>query len=192
MTTISLGPFVSTRFIASERFEDEIGVEVSFERRNLLGGSAFGFASIADLTNRVSDDLSGREINALLGFRRSVGGQATIGFSLGLQDREVDFSLENYRDTELRAFGTYDARFGVTLRPSLYIGRKVFKNPNALFTASPDESAVGATLRIEKNDIFIGNGFSPFADLQIERTKSEIAAFSFRETQFQLGLERRF
>ncbi|MEP5089804.1 MAG: hypothetical protein ABJR23_10295, partial [Paracoccaceae bacterium] len=61
-----------------------------------------------------------------------------------------------------------------------------------LFTGNPDEKTIGAAIRIEKNDVFIGNGFSPFLGLSHRRTKSGIDAFSYSETEYEIGFERRF
>lgn len=191
-TTVTIAPFTSTRFFGGERVEDRFGLEATFERRNLFGGSVFGFTSFAEKDSRVSDDRSGRIANALIGFRRSVGGRATVGFSIGVEDSRVDFDLEDYTETEARIFGSYDALFGLTMRPSVYYGQRQFRNPSPLFTESPDETSVGFQILVEKNDFFIGDGFSPFASLQYERTKSDIEAFSFTDTQLQVGLERRF
>ena len=142
--------------------------------------------------NPTSDLLDGYETGAEIGFRRSFGGRGLIGISVFFEDKSVDDTLENFLRQRLTIFGRADARGGFTLRPSVYVEHKRFRTPSILFTGDPDETSWGGTFRIEKNDVFFGNGFSPFLLVTYQRTKSGIEAFSYSETGFELGLERRF
>lgn len=191
-TTASFGPAIGTRLIGGQTFENRIALEAAFERRNLLGSSVFGTLSGAQLHNPRSSALDGHSVEAELGIRRSLGGRGLIGVSAFYQDKSVEDTLENYVRKRITLFGQYDARGGFTFRPSAYLERKSFKTPSPLLTGNPDETSWGSSLRVEKNDLFIGNGFSPFGLVEYSRTDSGIPAYSFSETNFELGLERRF
>ncbi|WP_298849642.1 tetratricopeptide repeat protein [uncultured Ruegeria sp.] len=191
-TTASFGPTIGTRLIGGQTYENRVSLEGAFERRNLLGGSVFGALNASKLHNPRSSALDGHSFEGELGLRRSVGGRGLIGISAFYQDKSVEDALENYTRKRVSVFGRYDARGGFTFRPSVYLESKSFKTPSPLLTASPDETSWGSTLRIEKNDLFIGNGFSPFGLIEYSRADSDIPAYSFSETNFELGIERRF
>lgn len=191
-TTSSFGPVLATRLIGGNVYENRVGLQAAFERRNLLGVSVYGAISGFKLHSPRSSALDGHSFEGELGLRRSVGGRGVIGLSAFVQDKSVDANLENYTRKRLTLFGQYNARGGFTYRPSAYLERTAFKTPSPLLTGDPDEITWGSTLRVEKNDLFIGNGFSPFAQVAYRRTNSGIDAYSFSETDFELGLERRF
>ena len=191
-TTASFGPVVTSRLIGGNVFENRVGLEATFERRSLHGGSVSGFLSGAKLHNPTSALRDGREVDAEIGYRRSVGGRGLIGISALFEDKSVEDTLENFQRRRLTIFGQVDAHGGFTLRPAIHVERKHFKTPNILFTGDPDETSRGGSLRIEKNDVFWGNGFSPFLFVSYQRTKSGIDAYSYSETGLELGLERRF
>ena len=191
-TTASFGPVVTSRLIGGNVFENRVGLEATFERRSLHGGSVSGFLSGAKLHNPTSALRDGREVDAEIGYRRSIGGRGLIGVSALFEDKSVKDTLENFQRRRLTIFGQVDAHGGFTLRPAIHVERKHFKTPNILFTGDPDETSRGGSLRIEKNDVFWGNGFSPFLFVSYQRTKSGIDAYSYSETGFELGLERRF
>lgn len=191
-TTSSLAAVVSTQFSGGDRYEDRIGLEGAFERRTAMGFSVFGSVYYAKLFNRADDTLDGSLARASLGARRSLGGRAAIGLAGYLEDKRVDANLEDYRILGARVFGTVDVPMGLTLRPDVFYERKSFRNPSPLFTANPDERSYGAGLRVEKNDFFVAGGFSPFLDMRYRRTKSDIAAFSYKELRGEFGFERRF
>lgn len=184
--------FARTRHASGRHFEDRYGVEVSFERRTAFGASVFGAASYAELDNATRDDLDGTAVQASIGVRRSIGGRASIGTSLRVEENRVDFDLQDYRDTEWRIFGSYDAPYGITLFPAVSFSYRDFLDPSPVFVKSPNERAVGIDLTLEKNDLFLGDGFSPFLRVSYERGRSDIDAFSYTEKRFQVGLERRF
>lgn len=190
--TMSIAPVVRTRFLQGEHNEDQIGLEAAFERYSARGDSVFGFASFAQIDNRISEELDGQLLQARLGFRRSVASRSLIGVSIGYEDKHVSSGFDNYRRLTGRLFATTDVAFGLTLRPEIFFEQKRFKAPNPLLTANPDETSIGAALRVEKNDFFLGDGFSPFLSLGYQRTRSDIAAFSYDEPTVEFGLERRF
>lgn len=190
--TYSVGPVVSWRRLAGERFEDSLGLEARFERRTEVGVSVFGSASAARLDNWSDDARDGALYRAQLGVRRSFGGRAAAGVALFGERRDVDFALDNSQRLGLRVFGTVEARFGLTLEPRLSLSVKRFPEPSPLFVGDPDEREVSAGLRVEKNDLFIGDGFTPFIDLEATRVQSGIDAFSYRETNVRFGLNRNF
>lgn len=192
LTTYSPAVFVGRRYIAGEAYEDAVGLQFSFERRNVVGGSVFGFVSYSDLENDFSDNLDGSLTRASLGFRRSIGGRALIGASLLYEHKDVDFDLDHYKAYSLNLFGSIDVRNGFTLAPRLAVEFKNFEDPSPLFVDNPDEESIVAGLRVEKNDFFILDGFSPFLDVSFRRTETDINAFSYDETEVSLGLSRRF
>ncbi|WP_169794864.1 tetratricopeptide repeat protein [Ruegeria profundi] len=191
-TTVSVAPVISTRILAGEIFENRNAWEVAFERRGLVGGALFGFLSVADLHNKKSEALDGYETVAELGFRRSVSGRNVVGVSLLLEDKNVDNSFENYIRRGIRLFGSFNARYGLTISPSIYFYEKSYRERNPLLTGDPDETTIGTSIRVEKNDVFFANGFSPFVEFEYSQTKSEIDAFSYSENKFNAGVERRF
>lgn len=191
-TSVALSAFGSTRYFAHERVEDRYGARLVFERRSLLGGSVFGSASLAKLESARSADLSGMVLTTELGFRRALGGRASIGAAIRYEDNRVRNNNGDYADSQIRLFGSLDADFGLTLSPTLYARVRNFHNQAPGFLQDRDERAIGVVLTVQKSDIFIGDGFSPFARVSHERGTSDIDAFSYTETEFLLGLERRF
>lgn len=191
-TTASFGPVLTTRLIGGNVFENRIALQAAFERRTEQGVSVFAILNAAELHNPTTEFLDGHEYDAELGIRRSFGGRGTIGASVFLQSKDVDDNLENFIRRRFTIFGQVDTKGGFTLRPSVYVERKSFRTRNILFTGNPDEDTWGGAIRVEKNDLFFGNGFSPFLLVTYQRTKSGIEAFSYSESGFELGLERRF
>lgn len=191
-SSVVVSAFARTRHASGSSFEDRYGVEMTFERRTAFGASVFGAASYAEFDNTTRDDLDGTAVRGLLGIRRSLGGRASIGTSLRVEENRVDFDLDNYRDTEWRIFCSYEAAYGITLFPAIAMSYRDFLTPSPLFVQNPNERAIGVDLTLEKNDLFIGDGFSPFLRVSYERGRSDIDAYSYTETQFQIGLERRF
>lgn len=191
-TSVAVTGFGRTRHVAGDAVEDRFGAEVSFERRTGFGGAMFGAVALARLDSAIAEDRDGHVVQALLGVRQSVGGRASLGTSIRVEENRVAFDLENYRDTEWRVFGSYDAAYGISLSPSLSVRYRDFRAPSPLFTASPDERALALELTLEKTDLFLGDGFSPFVTVGYTRVTSDIAAFAYDETQMRIGLERRF
>ena len=191
-TTYSVAPVYSQRYLAGEHYEDQAGVGLAFENRTGSGFSVFGTASYSNVNNKFAEDRDGTLGQAQIGIRQSIGGTGAIGLSFFYEDKSVDFALENYGLYGVRLLGVVDVPFGLTLRPSIFFEKKGFPEPSPLFTGNPDEESLGARIRVEKNDLFIGNGFSPFFDVSHRRTKSGIEAFSYTETEYEFGLERRF
>lgn len=191
-TTFSIGPVISTRVVSREVFEHRHAWNATFEYRDLLGGSFFGFLNSAKLYSRQSSDLDGYETAGELGYRRSVSGRNVLGFSLFFEDKNVDYSFEDYLIRGMRFFGSFELRGGLTVSPSMYISEKSFRNASPLLVGDPDEISYGLVARMEKSNVFFGNGFSPFAEFRYGETLSGIDAFSFRESAFIAGMERRF
>lgn len=190
--TYSVGPVASWRRLAGERFEDSLGLEARFERRTEAGVSVFGAVSAARLDNWSDDARDGALYQAQLGVQRSFGGRGAAGIAVFGERRDVDFALDNSQRLGLRVFGTVEARFGLTLQPRLSLSVKRFPEPSPLFVGDPDEREISAGLRVEKNDLFVGDGFTPFIDLEATRVESGIDAFSYRETNVRFGLSRNF
>lgn len=190
--TYSLGPVISQRRLAGERFEDSLGIEARFERRTAQGLSVFGSASAARLDNRSDDARDGALYRGEIGLRRSFGGRGVAGLALFGERQNVDLPTSNSQEVGLRAFGTFEARFGLTLQPRLSVSAKRFPVPSPLFVGDPDEREVSAGLRIEKNDLFFVDGFTPFVDVEATRVVSGIDAFSYRDSSFRFGFSRNF
>lgn len=191
-TTASFGPLISTRLLGGSVYENRIALQAAVERRNQSGGSVFAILSAARLHNPTSSRLDGHEFDAEIGVRRSLGGKGVIGASYFHEDKSTDDTFENFTRHRFTIFGQVDTRGGFTFRPSIFAEHRKFKTPSSLFTGNPDEDSWGGSLRVEKNDLFFGNGFSPFLLLSYRRTKSGIEAFSYTESGFELGIERRF
>lgn len=191
-TTTILAPLTSQRRIAGERFEDTVGLSLAHERRFSSGLFASGAATYSDIDNDIRDDQSGHQVQLFLSLSRSIGGRSAVGVSWTHTDKSVSFDLDNARSNTLRVFGTVETGNGFAFQPSVFVGDKHFKTPSPLFTADPDERSVGADLRIEKRDLFLFDGFTPYAAIGYERVSSDVDAYSYRSTDVKLGIERRF
>lgn len=191
-TTASVAAFANTRVLAGDHYEDAFGLEVQGERRSLIGGSAYGRLSYARIDNHVSSGLDGSELKGLLGFRRSVGGRAVLGTEIAYERRNTDTASLAYQSLEWSVYSTIDVQKGWTLRPRLFVRQKDFRNPSAAFQADRDEMIYGGSLRVERSDLFIAGAYTPYFQIDAERGRSDIAAFSYRSVGVQFGVERRF
>ncbi len=126
-TTASFGPVLTTRLLGGNVFENRVGLQAAFERRNQRGWSVFAVLNGAQLHNPTSPLLDGHEIDADIGVRRSFGGRGTIGASIFLESKDVDDNLENFIRQRFTIFGQVDTRGGFTLRPSVYVESKRFR-----------------------------------------------------------------
>ncbi len=191
-TTASVAAFANTRVLAGEHYEDAFGVEVQGERRSLIGGSAYGRLSYAQIDNHVSSGLDGSQLKGLVGFRRSVGGRAVLGTELAYERRNTDTASFAFQSLEWSVYSTIDVKNGWTFRPRVFVRHKDFLNPSAAFQADRDEMIYGGSLRIERSDLFIAGAYTPYLQIEAERGRSDISAFSYRSVGVQFGVERRF
>lgn len=191
-TTASIAGFGTARRYAAQHFEDQFGVEVAGERRSLLGGSAYGRLSYALVDNHLNSDFDGNRVRGMVGFRRSIGGRAVVGTELAYDRLDTDNDTHAYQTYEWSVYSTVDVRNGWTLRPRLFLRHKDFINPSAAFQADRDEMIYGGSLRVERSDLFIAGAYTPYFQIDAERGNSDIAAFSYRSVEVQIGLERRF
>lgn len=191
-TTAILSPVISTRYIADKHFEDRFGIEASFERRNLNAYSVFGSFAGYRVENKADDSFSGHATNTRLGLRRSIGGKTTIGVAVFRETKSNDRDIDTYSIGGLEAFGSFDFGFGLVVEPAVYIAQKSFDEANPLFVGNPDEDQYGFRMRIEKRDLIIGSGFVPFVNVEYNRVKSGIDAFSYDETFFDVGVTKAF
>lgn len=190
--TSSLAPFYTQRYLGGDKFEASAGVTLSHERRFQRGLFVFGSLTYTDIENDNRDDLSGHQTQIFAGLSRSIGGQSSIGASITITDKSVPLDLDNAVTTRLRVFGTRQTANGFVFEPAVFVERKHFETPSPLFTEDPDERTLGASLRIEKSDLFLFEGFTPYAEIEAQRTVSGVDAYSFRETELRVGVERRF
>jgi hypothetical protein len=191
-TTYAVAPIVSARYLGGEHFENRYGVELSAEHRTGRSLSLFGNASRERIDNMQFDDLDGHLSRAQIGFRNGLAGRAYLGAMLFGEVKDVPFNLDRYDIYGVRVFGALETRSGLTVAPRAFYATKVFRDPNPLYTASPDERTAGVGLRVEKNNWFLANNFSPFLDVEAVRTESDIAALSYNEQIVAIGLSRPF
>jgi hypothetical protein len=191
-TTFAVARFVSARYLGGEQFENRYGVELSSEHRTGRSLSLFGNASRERFVNMQFDDLDVHVSRAQIGFRNGLAGRAYLGAMLFGEVKDVPFNLDRYDIYGVRVFGALETRFGLTVAPRAFYATKVFRDPNPLYTASPDERTAGVGLRVEKNNWFLANNFSPFLDVEAVRTESDIAALSYNEQIVAIGLSRPF
>ena len=191
-TTSSIAVSATRRDVAAEVYEDRAGVELSFERRNANGVSIFGNTSFFNVDNQVTDTLDGTVLFADLGIRRSFLGRGFIGLSVFGEARRTDFEFEAYDRLGVTLFGSFDARYGLTILPSVTYEQKDFLTPNPLFAGNPDETQLRGRLRIEKTDLIFANGFSPFIELEATQVDSGIDAFSYWSNDVRIGIQRVF
>ncbi len=190
--TTSFAAFATARRYAGRHYEDQFGLEVVGERRSLLGGSAYGRLSYAQVDNHLNSGLDGDNLRAMAGFRRSVGGRAVVGTELAYERRDTDEETQAYQTYEWSVYSTVDVRNGWTLRPRLFLRHKDFMNPSAAFQADRDEMIYGGSLRVERSDLFIAGAYTPYFQIDLERGNSDIDAFSYDSVGVQVGVERRF
>lgn len=191
-TTYSLSAVVDRRDLRDRKWEERAGLEAALERRNATGGSVFAALSALSVNNRQTDDLDGSATFWQIGVRQGFGGRGIIGISAFGEVRNVEAGFEGYNSYGLLLFGQYNARFGLEISPELSWSRRDFTDSNPIFTGNPDEDRWEASLRIEKSDLFIAGGFSPFVEAEYERVDSGISAFSYTETAVRVGLNRQF
>ncbi len=191
-TTVVVSPAILTRFIADESFEERIGIETAFERRNSSAVSVFGSISGFKLENKIDDTFSGHTVNARFGARRSFSGRNTVGVAITAESKSTDRDIDTYNLAGIEAFGSFDAGGGFVIEPQVYFANKSFTETNPLFVGDPDEQQYGVRFRVEKRDIIVGNGLIPFVEASYNRVKSGIDAFSYDETIVEIGLTNEF
>ncbi len=191
-STAVISPVLTTRYLADESFENRLGMEVAFERRNLNAYSIFGSISGYRVDNKLDETFSGNSAIARLGMRRSFGGKSTIGVALYGETKSTERDIDTYTIAGLEAFGSFDVGRGYVVEPRVYLAKKAFQDINPLFVGNPDEDQYGAMLRVEKRNYIVGNGFVPFAELEYNRVNSGINAFSYNETLFNVGFTNAF
>jgi hypothetical protein len=191
-TTSSIALSANRRDVGAQHFEDRTALELGFERRGATGLSVFGTSSYVYIDNVSRDTLDGHAIFAELGLRQSIDGFALIGLAVFGEARRTDFEFEAYDRVGLTVFGSVEARFGLSIRPSVTLAQKDFLAPNPLFADNPDERDLSGRLRVEKTDLIIGSGFSPFAEFEVRAVTSGIDAFSYTSRDLRVGLRRIF
>jgi len=195
-TTLSFGPFVSGRRVRGEHYEDQYGLDAAFERRGLMGGSVYGRLSYAHVDSQFSSSLDGTLATAFVGFRRSVGGLTIVGGELNYERRRQDglngFGEGGYETLQLSAYSSFDIRNGWTIEPRVFVKHRLFLEVNPLYGEAPSSVSLGGALLVEKSDMFLPGGYTPYFMIDAERARSDIAAFSFRSVGVQIGVERRF
>jgi len=191
-TTTSIALRGQQRDLAERSYERKTGIELTAERRGATGTTVFARAGWAQIDNRVNDNLDGREITATLGVQRAIGGRASIGASVFGERRTADLIFEEYDRYGASVFGTVEPGLGLWIRASAFTSERRFKTPNVLFADNPNETEIGGTLRIEKNDLFLARRFIPYVELSTRRVDSGIDAFSYTENSVSVGVEKAF
>lgn len=191
-TTSSVALVASRRDVGARHFEDRAGLELGFERRGATGLSVFGSGRAVDVDNAQRDALDGHSVFAELGLRQSIGGTALVGLSVFGEARRTDFEFDAYDRIGVTLFASVEARFGLSIRPSVTLAHKDFLTPNPLFADDPDERDLSGRVRVEKTDLIIGNGFSPFIEIEAQEVTSGIDAFSYTRRDLRVGLRRVF
>jgi hypothetical protein len=190
--TASISPVVSSRYLQGSRAEEEVGIEAGFEARNAAGVSLFGSGAALNKTafSRLGDDARLQRLR--LGVSKSISGSALIGADVFAEHADFVNGFESYEETRLSAFGLLDAPFGLRLQGRVFLGEKSYPTPSALFVGNPDETSIGASLRVEKLDWFVLESAYPFIELSGKRVKSGIDAFSYTENRIIFGFRRSF
>jgi hypothetical protein len=191
-TTSSIALAATRRDVAASPYEDRVGLELGFERRNANGVSVFGSSRILNVDNLSTDTLDGSSVSGEIGIRRSFLGRGLVGLSVFGEARRTDFEFEAYDRLGISLFGSFEAAYGLSIRPSVSVSRKDFLNANPLFVGNPDETETTGRLRIEKTDLIIANGFSPFITFAATQVDSGIDAFSYWSRDVSVGLQRVF
>jgi len=191
LATFNIALEGTTQFEAGDRTEDRYGLDLAAERRFARGQTVFGGLRLGQIDHQFDNTLDGTETTFRLGTQRPFSSRGALGAELLLARVNVDNPLENARRTGLRLFATLDVAGGFTLRPGLLFEWRDILTPSPLLTGDPNERSVEANLRVEKNDMFLTGGFSPFVQISARRTKSGVDAFSYRSSSVNFGLENR-
>jgi len=186
---LRLAPTLSRRFIAGSALEDLKGLRATFQNRTRKG-AAFTLSGVWQKVDRLgSDRRDGHVARISFTASRPITPRTTLGASVLIEDRDAASPVDDYRRTRLTGFGAFDVGRGITLRPSLYLERKKVDRRGP---AVADETGKGAALTVESNRIILGNGFTPYARFEFAQVKSDIKAFSYRESFVSVGFERQF
>lgn len=191
-TTSSIALVATRRDVSTTHFEDRAGVELAFERRGGNGFSVFGSTQLLDVDNARTDTLDGTSVFGEAGIRQSFSGRSLIGILVFGEARRTDLKFESFDRIGVSVFGSVEARFGLSIRPSVTLSRKDFLSPSPLFADDPDETELTGRLRIEKTDLIFGNGFSPFIQMEATEVTSGIDAFSYWSRDVSIGIRRVF
>ena len=188
-STLTLAPSLSRRFLAGSAWEDRRGWRTTFQKRNRKGAAFTARASWQRVDRLGSENSDGHVSRFSFTASRPFTPRVTLGASVVIKDRDAVSGANDFRRTRLTGFGAFDAGRGITLRPSLWLEQSKFDSTGP---AVANETAKGAALRVENSRIILGNGFTPYARVAFTRVKSDLKAFSYREANTSIGLERRF
>ena len=191
-STLTVAPLASRRFLSGSGWEDRVGFRATFGRRYDTGATLAVSLAWHGIDHRRNDSRDGQAVTLGLTATRPVSPRASLGARLAFEDKDVEFELDAFQRFRLTAFGAFDVGRGITLKPSAFIERKLFDNAGSVYVESLDETGTGAALTVESSRIILANGFTPYATVTYQRVKSGARAYSWRDINVTVGVERRF
>jgi len=191
-TTAEVTLLAQRRDVGSHRLDTLIGAELGGEWRNGTGTSVFADVSWLDIEDHRNDARDGHAFDVSLGVSRTLGSRANLGATVFGEARRTAEPFEAYDRYGLTIFGGIEPGTGLAIDASAYTARRDFREPNVLFTDDPDETEYGATLRVEKIDVYLARRFTPYVEVRVKRVDSGIDAFSYHERALAVGIEKAF
>ena len=188
-STLTLAPSLSRRFLAGAELEDRWGGSAKFRTRNPNGTSFTLRASWHQIDNLQQDARDGHIARASLTVSRALTPRLSLGASLLAENREAQSPVDDHLRTRLTGFGTADIGRGITLNPSVWIEKLDIERTTP---AAADHTAIGVSLMVESSRLILGNGFTPYVQLDASRAKAEREAFSWHHYGASIGFKRRF
>ena len=191
-STLTVSTQAARNFPEGSAEEDRVGLRATFRRRYDTGTTLAVSSSWQDINHRHNDRRDGQAVTLGLTATRPVSPRSSLGVQLAFEDKDVAFELDDFQRFRLTAFGSFDVGRGITLRPSVFVERKLFERTGSVYVESLDETGTGVALSVESSRIILANGFTPYATFTHRRVKSGTSAFSWRDTNLSVGVERRF
>ena len=190
-TSWSLGPDIAWRRLGGDARERLYGVSTSIEHRLPEGWALLGRLGWQDVDDALADSRDGDLFSGRFGISRSLGGRSSVTAILGVTAFEAEAATESYRRGSLLLRGRTELVYGLAPTLTLSASRTRYREQNPFFANRRNDRQVGATLEVEKRDLFIGP-FSPFVLVGYTYNFSNIEIYEYDETLFRFGLRKIF
>lgn|GEM_PF-1687488 len=190
-TSWSFGPDIVWRRIGGDERERLWGVSTSVEHRLPEGLALLGRLGWQKVDDALVDSRDGDLYSTRFGVSRSLGGRSSITAIAGVDFFEADAASESYRRASVVLRGRTELVYGIAPTLSLAAEQTRYRERNPFFTNRRNDRELGATLEVEKRDLFIGP-FSPFVSVGYSYNFSNIEIYEYDETIYRFGLRKIF